>query len=158
LNKLISSISLQHLLKKHQNHLTEPELITFILENVEFFIAVDSRFLLRETKLDFTRGKQKFLMVDIQEIKYLKTHSQNMHFLLNEKTDHVLISLPMLDFVHSGLYTDRAHAAKDIKTIMDEYDKRRKTYEHNLSQTNKGIKLLMTASASILDKYPEKFI
>ena len=97
-------------------------------------------------------------MVDIQEIKYLKTHSQNMHFLLNEQTEHVLISLPMLDFVNSGLYTDRAQAAKDIKMIMDEYDKRRKTYQHNLNQTNKGIKLLMDASAGILDKYPEKFI
>jgi len=134
------------------------ELIDYILEEAKFFIAIDSKFLLRETKQDFNRGKQKFLMVEINEIKFLKQHSHNLHFLLNENTDHILISLSTVDFVNSGLYTDLTLAAKDIKTIMDEYDKRRQTYEHNLNQTNKGIQLLMNASAGILDKYPEKFI
>jgi hypothetical protein len=79
-------------------------------------------------------------------------------FLLNENTDHILISLSTVDFVNSGLYTDMTLAAKDIRVIMDEYDKRRKTYQHNLNQTNKGIQLLMNASSGILDKYPEAFI
>ena len=138
--------------------MTIEELVEEILTEAKFFIAVDSKFLLRETKQDFTRGKQKFLMVEINEIKFLKRRSQNLHFLLNETTDHTLISLSTVDFVPSGLYTDMTLAAKDIRVIMDEYDKRRKTYQHNLNQTNKGINLLMKASAGILDKYPEKFI
>jgi hypothetical protein len=138
--------------------MTVEELIEEILTEAKFFIAVDSKFLLRETKQKFTIGKQKFLMIEINEIKFLKQHSRNLHFLLNETTDHILISLSTVDFDHSGLYTDMALAAKDISSIIDEYSKRRKTYQHNLNQTNKGIDLLMKASAGILDKYPEKFI
>jgi len=157
LNKLNNSISLQQKLNR-MKVMTMEELIDHILTEAQFFIAVDSKFLLRETKTDFNLGKQKFLMVDITEIKFLKQHSQNLHFLLNETTDHTLISLSTVDFVNSGLYTDMTLAAKDIRVIMDEYDKRQKTYQHNLNQTNKAINLLMAASTGILDKYPEAFI
>lgn len=133
-------------------------LIDYILTHAKFFIALDSKFLLRQTKLDFSRGKQKFLMVDIKEIKFLKVHSKHIHFAINESTELISISLPSVDYIPSGLYSSTRSAAKDIRPLMDEYDKRQKTYQHNLEQTNKDIVKLLTATAGIMDSYPEDFV
>lgn len=98
-------------------------------------------------------------MVEVEEIELLKKYSDDIiHFILNKGSYPVKITISLSDFRHSGLYMDLRLAAEDIKIIIDNYDKRRVTYQHNLNQTNKGIKLLMKASAGILDSYPEKFI
>ena len=136
-----------------------PELINFILEQAKFFIAIDGRYLLKDSKKDFQLSAQKFIMVEIKTIELIKTHGFNIHFMLNKGTvDEVGITLSTVDFKLSGLYIDMKSAADDIRVIMDEYEKRQKTYQHNLNQTNKSIEKLLIASAGILDSYPEVFV
>ena len=133
--------------------------INYILTETKYFIAVDTRSLLSDSKTKFTNKGQKFMMVEVEEDELLKKYSKDIvHFILNKGSDPVKITISLSDFKKSGLYMDLRIAAEDIKVIIDDYDKRRITYQHNLHQTNKGIKLLMKASAGILDSYPEKFI
>jgi hypothetical protein len=77
---------------------------------------------------------------------------------VNKGSDPIKLTINLKSFVATGLYMDVKLAAQDIKIIMDDYEQRRKTYQHQLNQTNKGIELLMVASANILDSYPENFI
>jgi len=138
---------------------THEQVQEYILNESKYFIAVDNKFLLSETKKDFTDKGKKFLMVEIKTIERLKKFNNNIHYILNKgAVDETKITISLTSFNNSGLYMDIKDAADDIKIIIDEYDKRRATYQHNLNQTNKSIKLLMTASADILNSYPEKFI
>lgn len=138
---------------------TAEQTIKYILTETKFFIAIDTKTLLSDSKTAFTNKGQKFLMIEVDEIELLKKYSKDIiHFILNKGSYPVKITISLSDFNRTGLYMDLKIAADDIKIIIDDYDKRRITYEHNLKQTNKGIKLLMKASAGILDSYPEKFI
>ena len=149
----------QQLRTKFNEPWTIDRVIGYILTETKYFIAVDTKSLLSESKTEFTNKGQKFMMIEVEEIELLKKYSDDIiHFILNKGSYPVKITISLSSFNNSGLYMDLRLAAEDIKIIMDEYDKRRATYQHNLNQTNKGIKLLMKASAGILDSYPEKFI
>ena len=133
--------------------------IKYILEETKFFIAVDTKNLLSESKTIFTNKGQKFMMVEVETIELLKKYSKDIiHFILNKGTNPVKITISLSDFKKTGLYMNLQIAAEDIRIIIDEYDKRRATYQHNLNQTEKSIRLLMKASAGVIHSYPEKFI
>ncbi len=156
---LLKSFSPQQQMNKFGSPWTAEQTIKYILTETKFFIAIDTKTLLSDSKTAFTNKGQKFLMIEVDEIELLKKYSKDIiHFILNKGSYPVKITISLSDFNRTGLYMDLKIAADDIKIIIDDYDKRRITYEHNLKQTNKGIKLLMKASAGILDSYPEKFI
>ena len=156
---LTKSFTPQNMMHKIHNPWSKEKVIDYILKETKYFIAIESKNLLAETKKKYTDKGEKFLMTAVNEIELLKVYSDDiLHFLLNKGSDPIKITISLSDFRKTGLYTDLKSAALDIKIIIDEYDKRRSQYQHNLNQTNKGIKQLLTASKSMIEEHPDKFI